>query len=105
MCTVPILILGNDVWLTQIPVHGTFADVLLGESKGKTTTGRFTQVHTVFAVDLCLTRKGVFVVFGFLKENPNTLFTILLHQSLRDFPLALVQLINRQQTLLAEQLD
>src|SRR5262249_53632729 len=93
------------VWLSQIPMHDAFANVLLGQSEGETTTGRFTQVHTVFAVDPRLTLKGIFVVLGLLDENADTFFTILLHQSLCDFPLALVEFLDRKQTFLAEQLN
>jgi hypothetical protein len=86
-------------------VHDAFANILLGQSKGETTTGRFTQVYPIFAVDFGLTLEGVLVVLGLLEQNPNALFTVLLDEPFRNFPLTLVELVNRKQAFFAEQLD
>jgi hypothetical protein len=62
-------------------------------------------VNSVIAVDLCPILEGILVVLGILKQYPYSLVSVLLHQSFRDFQLALVEVVNGEQTFLVEQLD
>src|SRR5215475_15550008 len=94
MGAVAVFLLRDDVRLAEIPVNDAFADVLFRESKGKSTTSGLAEMNAIFAVDLRLTLESILVVFGLLEKDADAFFRILFGESLRDFGLAFVKLVD-----------
>jgi hypothetical protein len=100
---VPALI--DQIGLTQTPVDNPFPNILLGEGKGNATTGGFADLDAAVAVYFHFFLKPVLVVFGILEHDPIAAFAKLLSQPLSYLPLALVQLLDRNNPPFTQKLN
>lgn len=102
---VAVVTLINEVGLSQVPVEDPLPHVLFGQGKGKAATGSPTLMHPVFTIDFHVVLKSVFVVFRVLEHGPQAPIARLLCQPFSHDPLALVEFLDGNDALLAQQFD
>src|SRR6476659_6599405 len=64
--TITVRIAGNEIRVSKIPLHDSFFNVLMRQSKSQPAAGSFAKVQATLAIDLYGLFKRVLVVFRIL---------------------------------------
>ena len=89
MGAVTVLVVCDEIRLSQIPPDDPLVDVLFGQRKAQTATSRVTQRNAILAIDLRFTLERVLVFLRFLHHHAEPLLAELSGQSLSNFLLHL----------------
>lgn len=94
MATGAVSIVGDQVGVTEVPVDDSLSDILLGQGKGETAAGRFTQANAAGTVYCHLFREGILVISSVLEHDAVTGLEELLYEPFPYDPFALIQFLN-----------
>jgi hypothetical protein len=105
MSAITISIMSYQVGSAELPANDPLLHILPRKREGDLAADCLAYTQMCKAVDLSMVSEGVFVLLWFLVEKPYPAFFKLTHQALSHMPFPLVQLLNRDNPLFAQNLD
>ncbi|MBV9301614.1 MAG: hypothetical protein JOY62_01215 [Acidobacteriaceae bacterium] len=70
---IPIFVVSNEIWASELPFNDSLVDVLPGQREAESATASLTELDPILAVDLCFVLERVFILLGVLHHYAEAL--------------------------------